>query len=198
MSFTIDDIKSLREQTGAGLTDVKKALAEAGGDMQKAADALRKKGAARVAQRAGREARNGVVASYVHGGRIGVLVEVNCETDFVARTEDFQNFTRDIAMHIAAADPQYLTPESVPGEIVEKEKELLYGELEGQDKPDDIKLRIVNGKLDKYFELVCLTKQPFVKDPDKTIEQLTAEISVKVGENIVIRQFKRIELGTAA
>ncbi|HSX41212.1 MAG TPA: translation elongation factor Ts [Candidatus Saccharimonadales bacterium] len=201
MSFTIEDVKTLRERTGAGMMDAKKALVETDGNMEQAMEVLRKKGAAQAAKRADREARNGVVASYVHGEKIGVLVEVNCETDFVARTEDFKNFAKDIAMHIAATDPEYLNPESVPEDVVSKEKEMFYGELVNSpagEKPDDIKLKIVNGKIDKYYETVCLSRQPFVKDPDKTIEALTTEVSAKVGENVVIRQFSRLELGASS
>ena len=190
---TVDMIKKLRDLTGAGMMDAKKALVEANGDIDSAIDALRKKGAARAAKRADRETKAGVVSSYIHGEKIGVLVEVNCETDFVARTDDFKEFARDVAMHVAAADPEYLNPEDVPEQIVEKEKSIFAEEAAG--KPQNIVSNIVEGKLAKYYEAVCLTKQPFVKDPDKSIEDYATEVSAKVGEKIAIRQFKRIELG---
>jgi elongation factor Ts len=193
VSVTVEDIQKLRKSTGAGMMDAKKALVEADGDMDQAVAILRKKGAASAAKRADREAKAGMIASYIHSDRIGVLVEVNCETDFVARTDDFKSFARDVAMHIAAAAPEYLDLETVPAEVVAKEREI-YADEAG-DKPDEIKSKIIDGKLAKYYEAVCLTKQPFVKDPDKSIETLTIEVSAKTGEKIVIRQFKRIELG---
>jgi len=193
VSVTVEDIKKLRNSTGAGMMDAKKALVEANGDLEAATTTLRKKGAARAAKRADREAKAGLVASYVHGDKIGVLVEVNCETDFVARTEDFKTFARDVAMHIAASAPEYLNPESVPEEVVAKEREIYASEA--GDKPDDIVTKIVDGKLDKFYQSVCLTKQPFIKDPDKSIEQYQTDVAAKVGEKIEIRQFSRIELG---
>ncbi|TAK88832.1 translation elongation factor Ts [Patescibacteria group bacterium] len=193
MSVEVADIKKLRELTGAGMMDAKKALVEAGGDFEAAVTAMRKKGAARVAKRGDREAKEGTIASYVHGGKIGVLVEVNCETDFVARTEDFQEFARNMALQIAAANPQYLDPESVPEAEIAKEKEVFAVDVEG--KPAEIADKIIDGKLAKFYESVCLTKQPFIKDGDQTIEQMMTDLSSKLGERIVIRQFKRIELG---
>jgi len=193
VSVTVEDIKKLRNSTGAGMMDAKKALVEANGDLEAATTTLRKKGAARAAKRADREAKAGLVASYVHGDKIGVLVEVNCETDFVARTEDFKTFARDVAMHIAASAPEYLNPESVPEEVVAKEREIYASEA--GDKPDDIATKIVDGKLDKFYQSVCLTKQPFIKDPDKSIEHYQTAVAAKVGEKIEIRQFSRIELG---
>ena len=193
MPVSIEDIKKLRQMTGAGMMDAKKALEEADGDIDKAVENLRKAGMASAAKRAGREAREGVVASYVHGGKIGVLVEVNCETDFVARTDDFKDFARDVAMQVAATSPEYTTPDDVPAEVVEKEKEIYRAEVAG--KPAEVVDKIIDGKLQKYFAEVCLVKQPFVKDPDKTIEDLMAELVGKLGENIVIRRFSRIELG---
>jgi elongation factor Ts len=193
MSVTVEDIKKLRDSTGAGMMDAKKALVEANGDLEAATTALRKKGAASAAKRADREAKAGVVASYVHGEKIGVLVEVNCETDFVARTDDFQTFARDVALHVAATAPEYLNPESVPEAVVAKEREIYASEAAG--KPAEVAAKIVEGKLNKYYETVCLTRQPFVKDPDKTIEQYTTEVAARVGENMVIRQYRRIELG---
>jgi elongation factor Ts len=189
----IEDIKKLRTMTGAGMMDAKNALEEAGDDLEKAIDVLRKKGVAQAAKKADREARNGVIEAYVHSGRIGVLVEVNCETDFVARTDDFKTFAHDVAMHIAAAAPEYVAPADVPESVVEKEKEIYAGEVQG--KPAEIMEKIVSGKLEKYYESVCLLRQPFVKDPDKSIQDLTTELVAKLGENIVIRRFERLELG---
>jgi elongation factor Ts len=179
--------------TGAGMMDAKKALVEANGDIEAAVDALRKKGAASVAKRADRETKEGVISSYVHGNKIGVLVEVNCETDFVARTEEFQQFAKDVALHIAASAPEYLNPESVPEAVVAKEREIYAAEVEG--KPSEIIDKIVDGKLAKFYETVTLAKQPFIKDPDKSIEELATEVSAKLGEKIDIRQYRRIELG---
>jgi elongation factor Ts len=193
VSVTVEDIKKLRDQTGAGMMDAKKALVEANGDFDAATTALRKKGADRAAKRADREAKAGVVTSYVHGDKIGVVVEVNCETDFVARTDDFKTFARDVAMHIAAAAPEYLNPESVPEEVVAKEREIYASEAGA--KPADIATKIIDGKLTKFYQSVCLTKQPFIKDPDKSIEQYLTEIAAKVGEKVEIRQYRRIELG---
>lgn len=195
MSVSVENIKKLRDMTGAGMMTAKKALVESGGDIDQAIEYLRKKGEASAAKRVDREAKAGLVSSYVHGEKIGVLVEVNCETDFVARTDDFRNLAKDIALHIAAANPEYLNPESVPESVVAKEREIYAAEVAG--KPDNIIEKIVDGKLAKYYETVCLTKQVFVKDPDKTIEQLITEAIAKLGENIVVRQYQRIELGGA-
>lgn len=191
----INKIKELRERTGAGMMKAKEALTEAGGDMDKAMDLLRLAGASSAAKKADREARNGLIEGYVHSGRIGVLVEVNCETDFVARTDDFKEFARDVAMHVAAANPEFLNAEAVPAARVEKEKSFFMAELEGQNKPADMIDKIVEGKLAKFYEGVCLVNQPFIKDPDKTIGELTTDLVGKLGENIVIRRFERIELG---
>lgn len=191
------DVKKLRELTGVGMMDAKGALVEAGGDMQKAQDILRKAGAASAAKRADREARAGLVEAYTHAGKIGVVVEVNCETDFVARTDDFKSFTHDIAMQIAASDPQYVAPTDVPEDVIEKEKEIYADSLAGKPEMENVRDKIIAGKLDKYFQTVCLSKQPYVKDPAKNIEELTTELIAKVGENIVIRRFSRIELGVA-
>lgn len=191
----IEDIKKLRDLTGAGMMKAKQALEEAGGDIDKAQENLRKAGLASAAKKADREAREGVIESYVHGGKIGVLVEINCETDFVARTDDFKAFARDVAMHIAAANPEYLSVDEVPADVVAKEQEIYRAEVQG--KPAEVVDKIVEGKLAKYYQGVVLVKQPFVKDPDKTIEQLTGELVAKLGENIVIRKFSRLELGVS-
>ncbi len=202
MGIAAEDVKRLRDMTGAGMMAAKNALVEAGGDMVRAQEILRLAGQAGALKKAEREAKNGLIESYVHSGRIGVLVEINCETDFVARTDDFKQFAHDVAMQVAAASPAYINPEDVPEEVVEKEKELYWAELEGSQsaagKPDDIKEQIVMGKLDQYYAAVALMRQPFVKAPDKTIEALTKELIAKVGENIVIRRMVRIELGETA
>jgi elongation factor Ts len=195
MGINIEDVKKLRDMTGAGMMAAKNALEEAGGDMDKAVEVLRLAGQASAAKKADREAKNGVIEAYVHGGKIGVLVEINCETDFVARTDDFKNFAHDVAMHIAAASPEYVSPDDVPEAIIEKEKEIYAAEVEGSGKPAEVVEKIVAGKLNKYYEMVCLTHQPFVKDPDKTIDELTKALIGKLGENIVIRKFSRLELG---
>lgn len=189
-----DLIKELREQTGAGIMDVKEALEEAGGDKDIAVEILRKKGLAKQAKKADRVANEGLVESYIHaGGRIGVLVEVNCETDFVARTDDFKNLVKEIALHIAAANPLYISSEDVPAEVIEKEKEI-YKEQAG-DKPVDVVEKMLEGKLQKYLEEVCLLSQPYVKDGDKTIGDLLGEATGKMGENIQVRRFARFMLG---
>jgi len=189
-----DLIKELREQTGAGIMDVKEALEEANGDKEKAIEILRKKGLAKQAKKADRVANEGIVESYIHaGGRIGVLVEVNCETDFVARTDDFKNLVKEIALHIAAANPLYITSEDVPTEVIEKEKEIYKEQSAG--KPDDVIEKMLEGKINKYLEEVCLLSQPYVKDQDKTIGDLLGEATGKMGENIQVRRFSRFMLG---
>jgi elongation factor Ts len=189
------DVAVLRKMTGAPMMDCKKALIESKGDVDKAIEHLRKKGAATAAKRADREAKEGVVVSYVHGDKIGVLVEVNSETDFVARNKDFKDFARDIAMHIAAANPEYLNPEEVPKKVLDKEKEIEIEKLKKAGKPSNILNKIWEGKKDKYFTENCLMKQPFVKNPDITIEELLSDLIGKIGEKIEIRRFVRYELG---
>jgi len=187
-------IKQLREQTGAGIVDVKEALNEAGGDLDKAVEILRKKGLAKQAKKADRAANEGIVESYIHaGGRIGVLVEVNCETDFVARTDDFKALAKEIALHIAASNPLYVSSEDVPMEVIEKEKEIYKEQFAG--KPDDVIEKMLEGKIAKYYEEACLLNQPFVKDGDKTIADLLGEATGKMGENIQVRRFTRYMLG---
>jgi elongation factor Ts len=195
MEIKIEDVKKLRDMTGAGMMAAKNALVEAKGDMEKAVEVLRLAGQASAAKKADREARNGVITSYIHGDRIGVLVEINCETDFVARTDDFKDFARDIAMQIAASNPEYVSPEDIPETVIEKEKEIYRAEMDGQNKPAEVIEKIVDGKLGKYYETVCLTHQAFVKDPDKKVDDLTKAMIAKLGENIVIRRFERLELG---
>jgi elongation factor Ts len=200
MEVTATSIKDLRERTGAGMADCKKALTETSGDMDKAIDYLRAKGLAKAAKKAGREATEGLVTSYIHaGGRIGVLVEVNCETDFVARNEDFVGFTRDVAMQIAAMAPQYVRKEEVPADAVEHEKSVLVAKAKEDPKmagkPDQVLAKITEGQVTKWLKEICLLDQAFVKNPDKTIEQLQQELVAKIGENIKIRRFVRFELG---
>lgn len=195
MSISIEDIKKLRSMTGVGLTDAKKALQEADGDFDKAVEAMRVKGIARAEKKADRAASAGIVHAYIHGSKIGVLVEVNCETDFVARTDDFKNFANDVALHIAASNPQYITPDEIPESVLEKEKELVAKELEEQGKPADMLDKISEGKLKKFAAEISLLEQPFVKNPDQTVGDYLKETIAKLGENIVIRQFSRVELG---
>lgn len=198
MSVSIEDIKRLKDLTGVGLTDAKVALTEAEGDFDKALEAMRKKGLTRAEKKGEREAREGIVDAYVHSGRIGVLVEVNCETDFVARTDDFKAFVHDIAMHIAASAPEYIMVEDVPADIRDKKKAEFVEKAKGEDKPESMIENIVEGMLKKHFAEKCLLDQPFIKNPDQAIGDLLKETIAKLGENIVIRQFKRIELGEIA
>lgn len=189
-------VKELRERTGAGMMDCKKALAATEGDMDKAIDFLREKGLAAAAKKAGRIAAEGLVESYIHGGgRIGVLVEVNCETDFVAKTDAFKSLVKDIAMHIAAANPSYLRREEVPAAELEHEKMVFSEQARNEGKPEKIIEKMVTGRIEKYYKEVCLLEQPFVKDPDKTISDLITESIAKIGENIAIRRFTRYQLG---
>lgn len=196
MAISAAQVKELRERTGAGMLECKKALEETGGNFEAAVDVLRAKGAAKAAKRAGREAREGTIGSYVHmGGKIGVLIEVNCETDFVARTDDFQALVRDLAMHVAAANPLAVTAEEIPEEIVERERAVFREQVKNEGKPENLWDRIVEGKLKKFYQDNALLDQAFVKDPDKTIRQLITEVSSKTGENIVVRRFVRYALG---
>lgn len=193
-------VKELREKTGAGMMDCKKALTETNGDLEKAAEYLKEKGIASAAKKADRVAAEGLVSSYIHaGGRIGVLLEVNCETDFVAKTEEFQSFVKDIAMQIAAMNPKYVRREEVPAEEVEKERETLRQQALQEGKPEKIVDRMVEGRLNKYFEQVCLLEQEFVKNtPEnkgRTIDKLVKEQISRIGENISVRRFVRFELG---
>lgn len=196
MAVSASAVKELREKTGAGMLDCKKALEEANGDISKAVEVLREKGLAAAANKAGRVATEGVVESYIHGGgRIGVLVEINCETDFVGKTDQFKEFARDIAMHIAASSPRYVAREEVPAEEIEKEKEILKAQALNEGKPEKIVEKMVEGRIGKYYEEFCLLEQPFIKDPDKTVATLLKEKISTIGENISIRRFVRYELG---
>jgi len=189
-------VKELRERTGAGMMDCKKALTESGGDIDKAIEFLREHGLAAAAKKAGRIATEGLVESYIHGGgRIGVLLEINCETDFVAKTDEFKTLAKDIAMQIAASKPEYVRSDEVPQEEIEKEKEILRNQARNEGKPENIIDRMVDGRISKYYEQVCLYNQSFVKNPDLTIEGLIQEKIAKIGENISVRRFVRYELG---
>ncbi|KAB2832921.1 MAG: translation elongation factor Ts [Candidatus Dadabacteria bacterium] len=188
-------VKDLREKTGAGMMECKKALTEAVGDFEKALTVLRQKGLATAAKKAGRSASEGIIGSYIHMDRIGVIVEVNCETDFVARTDDFRALVKDIAMHIAAANPQYVSREDVPADVIENEKAIYKAQVEG--KPAQVVEKIVDGKLDKFFADTCLLDQVFIKDPEQKlrVKDLVTEKVAKLGENIVVRRFVRFQVG---
>jgi len=191
-------VMELRAMTGAGIVDCKNALVEADGDLQKASEELRKKGLAKAAKKGTRATKEGLVHAYIHGsGKLGVMVEVQCETDFVARTEQFQKFVHDIAMHIAAANPLYLTADEIPGEVLSKEKEIVMAEFEGSSKPQEVIEKIAEGKMSKYFEEVCLLNQRFVKDEDVTIEALLNQKIAVIGENMKIVRFVRFNLEAA-
>ncbi len=195
MTVTAEMVKELREKTGAGLMDCKRALAESAGNIEKAIDLLRQKGLATAAKKSGRVASEGLIGSYIHMDKIGVLVEVNCETDFVARTNDFKDLVKDIAMHIAAANPQYISREDVSQEVIDREKEIYRAQITG--KPPQVVEKILEGKLEKFFTDTCLLEQIFIKDPEqkKKIKDLIAEKIAKLGENIVVRRFARFQLG---
>ncbi len=189
-------VKELREKSGAGMMDCKKALVECDGDLEKAVDFLRKKGIATAAKRAGRATSEGTVQSYIHmGGKIGVLVEVNCETDFVAKTDDFNEFARNIAMHIAATSPVGIVPEDVPADVLEREREIYKAQVLEMGKPEKMVDKIAEGKLNKFFKENCLMNQQYVKEPDKTIADYLNEVIAKTGEKITIKRFARFQIG---
>jgi elongation factor Ts len=189
-------VKELRERTGAGMMDCKRALVETGSDIEKALNYLREKGLAVAAKKAGRVAAEGIIDSYIHlTGRVGVLIEVNCETDFVARTDDFRSFVHDLALQVAAARPEFIRREDVPVEVVGKEKEILAAQVKEEGKPEKIVQKIVDGRLEKFFKEVCLLEQSFIKNPDITVQQLLNEQITRLGENILVRRFTRYELG---
>lgn len=195
MTVNLTDVAKLRETCGAGMMDCKKALEEANGDFDKAIEVLRKKGAATAAKRAERVAKEGIIVSYIHNGRIGALLELNCETDFVALNDDFKQLANDLVMHVAAANPEYVTPEDVPAEVVAKEREIEEAQLEGANKSKDVMDKILEGKIQKFYSRVCLTKQPFVKNLDLTVEDLINDKTASIGEKLVVRRFVRYELG---
>ena len=196
MTITASMVKTLRDRTGAGMMDCKKALQETGGDMDKAVDYLREKGIQAAAKRAGRAAKDGLIVSYIHpGDKLGVLLELNCETDFVARTEEFRQLAKDIAMQIAAAGPVAVNRDDLPEEFVEKERTIYKAQALNEKKPESVVDRIVEGRLDKFFQEVCLLEQPFVKDQNKAVEERVKEVIARLGENITIKRFVRYRLG---
>jgi elongation factor Ts len=196
MPITADQVKQLREMTGAGMMECKKALANTGGDVEKAVDALRKSGAARAEQRSGRAAKEGRVEAYIHpGSRVGVLIEVNCETDFVARTDEFGELVRNVAMQVAAAGAEFVRREEVPAERVARERDILASQVEGSGKPAAIIEKIIEGKLGKFYAEVCLLEQPYIRDDKRTVGDIVQEAASKTGENIIVRRFSRFRLG---
>jgi len=196
MAITADMVKQLRAETGAGVLDCRNALEKANGDFQKAVELLRQKGLAAAEKKAGREAREGIIGSYIHtGARVAALVELNCETDFVARTPDFQQLARDLAMQVVATAPLYVRPEDVPAEVVERVKQEALAEIAGSDKPAAVVERIVEGKLAKFYDETCLLRQNFIRDEALTVENLIKQAIARMGENIVVRRFVRYELG---
>jgi elongation factor Ts len=198
VEISAQQVKELRERTGAGIMDVKRALEESKGDLEKAIDLLRQRGAAKAAKLAGREAREGLVEAYVHhNGRVGVLVEVNCETDFVARTEDVRALARELALQIASRDPVAVSPEEVPPEVVARERAIYEAQAREEGKPEPVIPKIVEGKLRKFFQENTLLEQPYIRDPERTVRQLVEEVQAKVGERIVVRRFARFEVGAA-
>lgn len=195
MSISASTVKELRERTGAGMMDCKKALVETDGDIEKAIDLLREKGLSQAAKKSGRIASEGLVDAYIHGGRIGVIVEVNSETDFVAKTDEFKNFVKDIAMQIAAANPKYVSRDEVPEDEVNREKEVLTHQAKNEGKPEHIIEKMVEGRIEKFYEQICLLDQNFIKDPDVKIKDLLNDKIAKIGENLIIRRFVRFEVG---
>lgn len=195
MSISAAMVKEIRELTGAGMMECKKALEETNGNLEEAVKVLREKGLAKAAKKAGRIAAEGIVTSYIHGSRIGVLVEINSETDFVAKNEEFQEFAKDVAMQVAAANPLYVRREEVPAEVIENEKEILRVQALNEGKPANIIDKMVEGRVSKYYKEVCLLEQSFIKNPDVTIEELLKEKIAKIGENLSIRRFARFEVG---
>ncbi|HYG84188.1 MAG TPA: translation elongation factor Ts [Verrucomicrobiae bacterium] len=195
MSISLEDVKKLKELTGVGLSDAKAALTESEGDFDKALEAMRKKGLTKAEKKGEREAREGLVDAYVHSGRIGAVVEVNCETDFVARTEDFKTLVHDIALHVSATAPLYISMDDIPAEELQRKTTEFTEKAEAEGKPADIAAKIVEGQIKKHFAELTLLEQPFIKNPDITVGQLVKEHIARLGENIVIRQIKRVELG---
>jgi elongation factor Ts len=199
MEVSAAAVKNLREKTGAGMMDCKKALAESGGDLDKAVDYLRQKGLAAASKKASRTASDGAIGAYVHpGGKIGVLVELNCETDFVARTPEFQNLLKDIAMQIAAANPRYIRTEEVPAGALEKEREIYRRQALESGKPEKVVDKIVDGKIDRFYSEVCLLEQSFIKNPDRKVSEILTEAVARLGENIQVKRFSRYQLGEGA
>ena len=196
MEISAGAIKELRQRTGVGLMDCKRALSECAGNIEEAIDFLRKKGLAKAAKRAGRETAEGIITSYIHpGSKIGVLVDIDCETDFVARTEDFQRLAKEVAMHIAAMNPLAVSREDVSPAIIEKERDIFRAEAEASGKPEKVLEKIVEGKIEKFFTEQCLMEQPYIKNPDITVKDFISDIVAKLGENVIVRRFTRYQLG---
>lgn len=196
MTISAKDVKALRDRTGAGMMECKKALQETNGDAEAAIDLLRTKGAAKAAKRSAKAAKEGTVGSYVHfGGKVAAMIELNCETDFVAKTDDFQGLAKDLAMHVAASSPLAVGPEDIASEVVDRERNIFLEQIKNEGKPDHIADKIVEGKLRKFYEENSLLKQPFVKDPDKSVEDLIVEVSAKTGEKIRVTRFARFQVG---
>ncbi len=196
MAITAAEVKELREKTGAGMMDCKKALQESNGDVEKATEYLRKKGLQKAEKKVGRQTKDGLIKAYIHpGSRLGVLVEINCETDFVARTDEFQNFANDVAMQVAAAKPLAVSREDLPADLVSKEEDIYKAQAKESGRPENVLDRIAQGKMEKFYQESCLLEQSFVKDPNKTIQDLLNEMIAKLGENMSIRRFIRFELG---
>jgi elongation factor Ts len=196
MSISAKLVKELRDKTGAGMMDCKKALTHTNGDLEKAVDYLRKKGIQSATSKFGRKVSNGLIASYIHlDGKVGVLLEINCETDFVAKTPEFNELAKNITLQIAASNPKYISREDVPEDIINKEKEVYFGQVENMNKPEKVLNNIVEGKLNKYFKEICLLEQEYIRDTDKTVNQLILEAIAKLKENIVLRRFVRYQLG---
>jgi elongation factor Ts len=195
MEITAKMVGDLREKSGAGMMDCKKALNETQGDVEKAMVWLREKGMAQVAKRSGRSANQGVIGSYVHSGKVGVLIEVNCETDFVGKTDDFQNLAKELAMQVAAAMPKYVSREEVPAAELDKEREIYLNEAKQSGKPEAVQAKIAEGKIESYYKQVCLLDQPYIREPKKSINQYVTEVAAKVGENVVVKRFARLQLG---
>ena len=196
VEITAELVKKLRERTGAGMMDCKKALEKSDGDMQKAVDVLREKGMASAAKRSGRVANEGIIYSYIHpGDRLGVILEINCETDFVARTDDFRTLAKDISMQVAATNPLVISREDLKEESIQKEKDIYRAQAKSQNKPEKVMDRIIQGKLEKYFQEVCLLEQPFIKDEHKTVQERITETIAKLGENISVKRFARFRVG---
>jgi len=196
VTVTTKQVKELRELTGAGILDCKKALEASGGDLEKAKQYLKQRGLAIAAKKKGREAREGLIEAYIHAGsRIGAMVELNCETDFVARTDEFKALAHDIAMQVVAFNPLYIKPEDIPAEVIEQKKAEIRAEYEGSGKPPEVIEKIVENKLEKFYQEVCLLRQPFIKDENTTVEDVITQAIAKLGENVVVRRFVRFELG---
>ncbi|MGH7739254.1 MAG: translation elongation factor Ts [bacterium] len=195
MEVTAKMVSDLREKTGAGMMDCKKALTETAGDLEKAVAYLRERGAAQVAKRAGRTASQGAIGTYVHGGKLGVMVELNCETDFVAKTDDFLALAKELAMQVAASGPRYVAREEVPADELEKERAIYLNEAKQSGKPEAVQTKIAEGKIESYYKQICLLEQPYIREAKKTVKQYVTEVAAKVGENVVVRRFARLQVG---